>query len=53
VHLQTAYADLRQGPGSFPHAEEASSQILSLPIFPEMTIEQADHVASTLRDILA
>jgi dTDP-4-amino-4,6-dideoxygalactose transaminase len=52
VHLQTAYADLRQGPGSFPHAEEACSQILSLPIFPEMTIEQADHVASTLRDIL-
>jgi len=52
VHLQKAYADLRRGPGSFPYAEEASSQILSLPIFPEMTIEQADHVASALRDIL-
>jgi dTDP-4-amino-4,6-dideoxygalactose transaminase len=52
VHLQKAYADLEQGPGSFPHAEEACGQILSLPIFPEMTVEQADHVASTLREIL-
>ena len=52
VHLQKAYADLEQGPGSFPHAEEACRQILSLPIFPEMTVEQADHVASTLREIL-
>jgi dTDP-4-amino-4,6-dideoxygalactose transaminase len=52
VHLQKAYADLKLGPGSFPHAEEACGQILSLPIFPEMTIEQVDHVASTLHEIL-
>jgi dTDP-4-amino-4,6-dideoxygalactose transaminase len=52
VHLQRAYADLKKAPGSFPHAEEVCGQILSLPIFPEMTVEQADYVAACLREIL-
>jgi hypothetical protein len=36
----------------FPRAEEVCGQILSLPIFPEMTVEQADYVAASLREIL-
>jgi dTDP-4-amino-4,6-dideoxygalactose transaminase len=47
-----AYALLEKGPGSFPHAEEACRQILSLPIFPEMTVEQVDYVAVNLHEIL-
>ncbi|HET9308950.1 MAG TPA: DegT/DnrJ/EryC1/StrS family aminotransferase [Candidatus Sulfotelmatobacter sp.] len=37
VHLQPAYADLGYRPGTFPHSEKAASQVLSLPLFPEMT----------------
>jgi len=48
VHLQKAYADLGLGPGSFPNAEAACAEIFSLPMFPEMTMEQADHVADTV-----
>jgi dTDP-4-amino-4,6-dideoxygalactose transaminase len=40
VHLQPAYADLGYGPGAFPHSEKAASQVLSLPLFPEMTDAQ-------------
>jgi dTDP-4-amino-4,6-dideoxygalactose transaminase len=50
VHLQKAYAWLGHGHGSFPHAELACDRVLSLPLFPEMTDEQAGYVARMLRD---
>jgi dTDP-4-amino-4,6-dideoxygalactose transaminase len=53
VHLQKAYADLRLPEGTFPNAESTSREILSLPMFPEMTLEQADYVADTLTRIVA
>src|SRR5436190_2030583 len=52
VHLQGAYAGLGHGPGSFPHAERACERVLSMPLFPEMTIEQADYAARTLAEIV-
>jgi dTDP-4-amino-4,6-dideoxygalactose transaminase len=36
IHLQPAYRDLGAALGSFPEAEQAASEILSLPIFPEL-----------------
>jgi dTDP-4-amino-4,6-dideoxygalactose transaminase len=48
VHLQPAYADLGRGPGSFPVAELLAEQMLSLPIYPEMTDAQVARVADTL-----
>ncbi|MDQ0322186.1 dTDP-4-amino-4,6-dideoxygalactose transaminase [Pararhizobium capsulatum DSM 1112] len=45
VHLQKAHADLGYGPGDFPVAEAASQEVLSLPIFPEMTLGQVEQVA--------
>jgi dTDP-4-amino-4,6-dideoxygalactose transaminase len=36
IHLQPAYPDLGAGMESFPAAEQAASEILSLPIFPEL-----------------
>jgi dTDP-4-amino-4,6-dideoxygalactose transaminase len=52
VHLLGAYADLGHGPGSFPCAEEASLQVLSLPLYPEMTFEQVQEVARHLSQAL-
>ncbi|MFN2377030.1 MAG: DegT/DnrJ/EryC1/StrS family aminotransferase [Candidatus Binatia bacterium] len=49
-HRQPAYADLGYGPGSFPVAERLAGEVLSLPMFPELTDEQLQHVAAAIRD---
>jgi dTDP-4-amino-4,6-dideoxygalactose transaminase len=48
VHLQSAYADLGYGVGSFPEAEAASQEVLSLPLFPELTLEEQDVVSNAV-----
>jgi dTDP-4-amino-4,6-dideoxygalactose transaminase len=53
VHLQPAYADLGCGPGAFPVAERAAAEVLSLPIFPELTGQQIEIVAGAIRSVLA
>ena len=52
IHLQPAFAHLGQGPGSCPIAERAADEMISLPMFPQLTIEQVDHVAASLRRAL-
>jgi dTDP-4-amino-4,6-dideoxygalactose transaminase len=49
VHLQPAFADLGHGRGAFPVSEAAAAEILSLPMFPEITDEQVDRVAAVCR----
>ena len=49
VHLQPAYNDLGYSAGSFPVAERAGREVLSLPMFPELTSEQIGVVAGALR----
>ncbi|MBL9135624.1 MAG: DegT/DnrJ/EryC1/StrS family aminotransferase [Verrucomicrobiales bacterium] len=53
VHRQDAYASLKLGPGSFPVAERCSDEFLSLPMFPELTPEQVEFVAKSVREVLA
>jgi len=48
VHLQPAFADLGHSAGDFPVSELAARQVLSLPIFPEMTREQVERVAEAV-----
>jgi dTDP-4-amino-4,6-dideoxygalactose transaminase len=48
LHLQPAYRSLGLGAGSFPVAEAAAQQVLSLPLFPEMTDEQQERVAAAV-----
>jgi len=48
-HLQRAYYDLGFGPGSFPIAETIGATVLSLPIGPAMTDEQAACVIDAVR----
>jgi len=52
AHLQPAYSNLGYGRGSFPNAEAAADQVLSLPIYPELTDAQQGWVVSTLADFL-
>jgi dTDP-4-amino-4,6-dideoxygalactose transaminase len=51
VHLQPAYADLGYGPGSFPQSELAAREVLSLPLFPEMSDSQVRAVAAAIRGV--
>jgi dTDP-4-amino-4,6-dideoxygalactose transaminase len=53
VHLQPAHADLGYAAGDFPHAERAASEVLSLPIFPELTDAQVEQVAAAVRECAA
>ncbi len=48
VHLQPAHADLGYKAGDFPVSERIASQVLSLPLFPEMTTEQVQTVAAAV-----
>jgi dTDP-4-amino-4,6-dideoxygalactose transaminase len=48
VHLQGAFKSLNQGPGSFPVAEKAAGEILSLPMFAEITADQQSYVVEQL-----
>ena len=52
VHLQAAYGHLGHKPGDFPVAERCADEFLSLPMFPELTGEQVDYVASALKEIV-
>ena len=51
-HLQECYRSLGYKAGDFPVAESAAGRILSLPLFPEMTLDQVDYVADLLSRIL-
>ncbi|MDZ7331442.1 MAG: DegT/DnrJ/EryC1/StrS family aminotransferase [candidate division KSB1 bacterium] len=48
VHLQQAYQDLNLPPGSLPITEQYAAEILSLPMFPELTDEQVSIVADAI-----
>ena len=50
LHLTEAYASLRIPAGTFPVAEEAAGQILSLPMFPHLRSEQQELVAAALAE---
>jgi dTDP-4-amino-4,6-dideoxygalactose transaminase len=49
VHLQPAYADLGYRVGDFPHAERAAREVLSLPMYPELTNVQIEQVAAAVQ----
>ena len=49
VHLLPAYDNLGYRKGDFPHAEAAADEVLSLPMFPELTAEQCQTVCDAVR----
>jgi dTDP-4-amino-4,6-dideoxygalactose transaminase len=52
LHLQPVYQYLGYKPGQLPVAEQACNEVLSLPMFPELTTQQQDQVIYALKDIL-
>jgi dTDP-4-amino-4,6-dideoxygalactose transaminase len=49
VHLQPAYRDLGYTRGDFPVAERIAAEVLSLPMFPELTAPQLDLITGVIR----
>ena len=48
LHLQKAYAGLNYGEGDFPVAERVAAEIVSLPMFPQLTDEQQARVVEAV-----
>jgi dTDP-4-amino-4,6-dideoxygalactose transaminase len=53
LHFQPALSFLGNRAGSFPDAEKATAEVLSLPVFPEMTDAQLEWVIDGVRDFFA
>jgi dTDP-4-amino-4,6-dideoxygalactose transaminase len=51
VHLQPAYASPRYKAGDFPPSERAANEVLSLPMYPELTRPMQDEVVAALLDV--
>ena len=52
IHLTDAYKFLGLGRGSFPVAEQCADEFLSLPMFPELTPEQVEYVATEIKKLI-
>ena len=52
IHLQECYADMSDGKGSLPVTEQITQEILSLPMYAELTTEQIDWVIENIKDFV-
>lgn len=49
LHLQECYQDLGHKEGDFPISEQRSKEVISLPVFPEITHEEQEFVVKTIK----
>jgi len=52
IHLQSAYKFLDYKNGDFPVSEKMAEEILSLPMFPELTEDQIKYVCNLLKEVI-
>lgn len=52
LHLQEAYKYLGFKQGDFPESEQAQKEVLSLPMYPEISTAQIQHVVSRIREFV-
>ena len=49
LHQQECFRELGYGEGSFPEAEQACREVLSLPVYPELTPDMLEQVVESIR----
>ena len=52
LHLQKVHEYLGMGKGSLPYTEKDTEMVISLPMFPEITLEEQKTVANTLMECI-
>ena len=52
LHLQDVYKHLGYKTGSLPVCEQASTEVLSLPVYPGMPLAHVEHVCDRILDTL-
>jgi dTDP-4-amino-4,6-dideoxygalactose transaminase len=52
IHIQPIYASLGYKHGDLPESERAAGEVLSLPIYPELTNAQIESVVSSLAEVV-
>ncbi len=52
-HRQPCFAHLGYTADAFPNAEAAAADVLALPIYPELTVEQQQHVVDSIAECVA
>jgi dTDP-4-amino-4,6-dideoxygalactose transaminase len=50
LHLQPCFAALDYSPGDLPRAERACAEVLALPVHPDLSEAQQEHVAASVRE---
>jgi len=50
IHLQNAYKNLNLPNGDYPITEKVAQEILSLPMFPNLTVEQIEYVSEKVKN---
>ena len=53
LHLQKAYERLGYSKGDFPVTERVAAEIVSLPMYPQLKLDQQRQVAQTLSELLS
>jgi dTDP-4-amino-4,6-dideoxygalactose transaminase len=53
LHLQRAYVSLNYGVGDFPVTESTAAEIVSLPMYPQLTLAQQEKVAVAVKGFAA
>jgi len=49
AHLQAPYVEYGNGPGALPQTERLAEEILSLPLYPELSEDDVDYVVDQVR----
>ncbi len=50
IHLQPAYQELGYRPGDFPISEAFADEILSLPMYPELSVDEIRHIVDVIKE---
>ena len=49
-HLQECFAHLGGKKGDYPHSEKAASEVLAIPVYPELSAEQQEYVVGKIKE---